>query len=551
MNARRAEKYRRSLIFVLLAVGSASLAAVMARPPDDPANFAVFNVRDYGATGVKATSAQTAIQKAVDACAAAGGGVVYLPPGEYSSGTIHLRSHMRFFIEAGATLYSIKDKKAFDKDALFYGEGLDGITIEGRGLVDGEAAYEWRPTGDFHDDFIYPNQVEMEKLGLPLVRSFPRPGQFGKLVLLLRCRDVRIAGLSFLDSPSWTMHLYGCERVVIDGVSIRSSLREGVWADGIDPDGCKDLRISNCTIETGDDALVFYSMNWFGPALPCENITVTNCRLSSASSAIKFCDGNMNGIRNVTIDNCVITGSNRGIAFMTFDGGYVSDVVLSNLTIECVRHDWFWWGDGEPFHFNVRKRSEVHKNWKKEDDRPAGSIRNVLIQNVIAHGKGASVCNGHPENWLDGVTLENVKLFIAHDPKFAYDKTVHALTFKQAKNLKLRNIEIFWEKPEFDRWRSALYLEDIRGLEVDGFVGRPARMEGEDAAVVLNQVETARLRQNRALAGTRVFFEIRGERSLDIHLRGNDVHEAETLFRAGPEVKKDEIRGHDDLEKQK
>jgi polygalacturonase len=82
--------------------------------------------------------------------------------------------------------------------------------------------------------------------------------------------------------------------MVIDGVYIRSSLKEAVWADGIDPDGCKDLRISNCTIETGDDALVFYSMNWFGPALPGENITVTNCRLSSASSAIKFCDGNMN-----------------------------------------------------------------------------------------------------------------------------------------------------------------------------------------------------------------------------------------------------------------
>ena len=111
--------------------------------------------------------------------------------------------------------------------------------------------------------------------------------------------------------------------MVIDGVYIRSSLKDGVWADGIDPDGCKDVRISNCTIETGDDALVFYSMNWFGPALPCENITVTNCRLSSASSAVKFCDGNMNAVRRVTIDNCVITDSNRGLAFMDFDGGEV------------------------------------------------------------------------------------------------------------------------------------------------------------------------------------------------------------------------------------
>ncbi len=184
-------------------------------------------------------------------------------PGDYTSGTLHLRSQVRFYIESGATLYAIKVKEAFDKDALLYGEDLKSITIEGRGTIDGQGAYEWR-LNDIQDDFIRPNQEMMDALGKPLMRSFPKKDQFGKLVLLVRC---------------------------------------------------KDLRISNCTIETGDDAIVFYSMNCFGPALPCENITVTNCRLSSASSAIKFCDGNMNCVRNVTIDNCTITNSNRGIAF--------------------------------------------------------------------------------------------------------------------------------------------------------------------------------------------------------------------------------------------
>ena len=88
------------------------------------------------------------------------------------------------------------------------------------------------------------------------------------------------------------MHLYDCQQVNIDGVYIYTSQRDGVWADGIDPDGCRDVRIANCTIETGDDAIVFYSYTIYGPALPCENITVTNCRLSSSSSAIKFCDCN-------------------------------------------------------------------------------------------------------------------------------------------------------------------------------------------------------------------------------------------------------------------
>jgi polygalacturonase len=533
-----------ALVASLLLVSGRPSAAT--RTSEEGKILTVFNVRDYGAAGRKSEFAGRAIQRAVDACAAAGGGLVYLPPGDYTCGTIHLRSHVRFFIEGGATVYSAKDKSAFDKEALFYGEDLVNVTLEGRGTVNGEAGYEWRPAGDFHDDFIYPNQLEMEKLGLPLVRSFPKTDQFGKLVLLLRCRDVRIAGLSFIDSPSWTIHPYGCERLVIDGVYIRSSLKEAVWADGIDPDGCRDLRIANSTIETGDDALVFYSMNWFGPALPCENITVTNCRLSSASSAIKFCDGNMNAIRRVTIDNCVITDSNRGVAFMDFDGGEVSDVVLSNLTIDCRRFDWFWWGDGEPFHFNVKKRSEVHRNWKKEDDRPAGLIRNVLIRNVVARGRGASVCSGHPDRWLEGITLDNVKLFIGHDRAAPYDKAVNALTFERVRNLRLRDVEVTWEGPAYDRWRSALYFEDVSGLELRGFSGRPARPEA-GAAVVLDRVEDATVRDSRAAAGTDVFLEVRGEKSRGIAFWGNDVRNAAAACRLAPEVRPGSVIVRDNL----
>ena len=490
------------------------------------ASDAVFNIRDFGATGVKDDLAQEAIQKAVDACAAAGGGMVLVPPGDYTSGTIHLRSHVRLFVEAGATVFSIHDKSCFDKDALLHGEDLVGVTIEGRGVFDGEAAYDRRPKGDHEDAFIRSNQVEMETLGLPLLRSFPKPDQTGKMVLLVRCTDVRISGVSFLNSPSWTIHPVACERLVIDGVYIRTSLIDGVWADGIDPDGCQDVRIANCTIETGDDAIVFYSMDWFGPARPCENITVTNCRLSSASSAVKFCDGNIAGIRNVTIDNCVITGSNRGIAFMTFDGGTVENVVLSNLTIDTVRHEWFWWGDGEPFHFNIKKRSEVHANWPPEKDRPAGAIRNITIQNVIARGTGSSVCNGHPDSWLDGISFENVKLTIAHDPDAPYDKAVHGLVFKQARNLRLRDVEVVWEGPGSAKWESGLAFEEIRGLILDGVTAGQAPGAASAPAVLLHQVEDAIIRDCRAAEGTATFLLFSGEGTKNILLERNDFRKA-------------------------
>ena len=512
--------------FLALTLGLAAAAAAA----DLPSGLRIFNVKDYGASGRKADSSQAAIQKAIDACAASGGGMVYLPPGDYSSGTLHLRSHVRFFVEAGATVYSIKRKSAFDKESLLYGEDLVNITVEGRGVFDGEAAYERRLKGDHQDDFIRPNQIEQEKAGQPLLRSFPKTDQFGNLLLLVSCKDVRISGVSFIDSPSWTMHPVHCERMVIDGIYIRTSLKDGVWADGIDPDCCRDLRISNSTIETGDDALVFYSMDWFGPATPCENITVTNCRLSSASSAIKFCDGNIAGIRNVTIDNCVITNSNRGIAFMTFDGGPVENIVLSNLTIETVRYEWFWWGDGEPFHFNIRKRSEVHAGWPKDKDRPAGAIRNVKIQNVIARGYGMSVCNGHPDSWLDGVAFENVRLTIAHDPKAPYDKAVDAVRFEFARNLRLRDFEVVWEGPAYAKWRSALAFEDVRGLVLDGVTARQAHDGGTSPAILLRRVEDALVRDCRAAPGTGTFLRLDGPGTKDVVLAGNDARRAKKLL---------------------
>jgi polygalacturonase len=536
---------RKSTVLALMFALAALAAAAAETGTSAPAPGAgTYNIRDYGATGLKQDSAQAAIQKAVDACAAAGGGTVLVPPGDYSTGTIFLRSHVRVFLESGATIFSIKVKSAFPKESLFYAEDAVNITLDGRGTVNGQAAYVYRPKGDHQDDFIYPNQVEMEKLGKPLTRSFPKDDQYGHLILFLRCRDVRISGLNFIDSPSWTVRMYGCVQVVIDGVYIHSSLKDGVWADGIDPDGCRDVRIANSTIETGDDALVFYSMNWFGPALPCENITVTNCRLSSASSAIKFCDGNMNAVRNVTISNCVITDSNRGVAFMNFDGGVVENVTISDLTIDCIRSDWFWWGDGEPFHFNIKKRSEVHKTAKKEDDHPAGIIRNVLLRNIVAHGRGPSICNGHPDSWLDGITLDNVKLFVAHDPAAPYDKTVNALTFKQARNLKLRNVEIFWDQPGFARWESALVLDEIQGLTLDGVEARPARPESPRVlpAVVLQQVDDAVVRNCKALPGTGVFLEVRGGKSREIVITGNDFRSAKSGLSIGRDVSPGTVR---------
>jgi polygalacturonase len=490
--------FRMALRF--LTVYAALTAAAIAQP--------VFNVKDYGATGIKEDNARPALQRAIDICGRAGGGTVYVPPGAYTSGQLHLTSGVRLYLEGGATLYASLDGKEFDATpptgystppaALIYGEDLHDIALEGRGTLDGQAAYKWLPN-NFTDYYILPNQRRMEATGKPLMRSFPSgyPDEsvYPRLVLLIRCTDVRITGLKFLRSRSWTINPYACKHLLIDGIYVYSSGKEAVWADGIDPDSCTDVRISNSTIETGDDAIVFYSANVWGPPLPVEDVTVTNCRLSSASSAVKFCDGNANAIRRVLISNVSITHSNRGLAFMVFDGGVVEDVVISNVTIQTQRFDWFWWGDGDPIHFNIKRRSEVDGT-KRENEPAAGSIRHVTIRDVLAHGTGTSVVNGHPDSWLDDVRFEDVRLFLSHDANAPYEDTRTALALRYARHVTMNGLEIHWEVPHAATWQSAFSAEDVEDLVLNGAAISSAP-ESKAAGVELLNVREVALRDSR------------------------------------------------------
>jgi len=313
-------------------------------------------------------------------------------------------------------------------------------------------------------------------------------------VLLLRCVDVRIAGLKFLRSRSWTINPYACKRLVIDGVYIYSSQKEAVWADGIDPDGCQDVHISNSTIETGDDAIVFYSTAIWGPVLPTENVTVTNSRLSSSSSAIKFCDGNSRAVRHVVISNVVITNSNRGLAFMVFDGGIVEDVVIADVTIDTRRFDWFWWGDADPIHFNIMRRSELDGR-TYDHEPPAGIIRNVTLSNIIAHGQGTSAMQGHPDSWLKGIRFNHVRLFVSHSADAPYESTTAAMTMKYARDVSMNDVEIAWEEPNAPTWKSGLAIDKVQNLTIDG-TRIDAAPGSNPPVLLLNDVNGVLIRQS-------------------------------------------------------
>jgi len=489
------------------------------REEEDPAGIAVFNVRDYGASGEKTQNCQVAIQRAIDVCSKAGGGMVYVPPGQYSTGQLNLKSHVRLYIEAGATIFGSRDANSWGRSrgAIVYGEKLENVTIEGRGTLDGQAEHKWLPYTQKSDSMI---QYRIDALKSGNVEGMP----FAKwtlpvynMILLKDCNDVRVTGITLVNSPVWNVHFLRCERVVVDGVYVYSSLTEGVNSDGINPNCCRDVRISNCTIVTGDDCISLKSKGNDGISRPCENVTITNCRLTSASSAVKIGDEIAEPIRGVLIDNCVISDSHRGFAFMIIDGGVVSDVVISNLTIECKRYDWFWWGQGDAFYFMVGKRNA---------NSPLGTFRDVVIKDVVAHCKGSSIIAGHQERSLEGISFENVKMYMTEDPNAYFKEAVNGIECRYVKDLKLQDFEVVWGTPASEKWRSALYCEDVRELVLDGFVGRQAGDESQVPAVVLKNVEGANIRGCRAAEGTGEFLHLSGDKTKDIHLFENDLSKA-------------------------
>jgi len=513
-----------------------------------PAPAAVFNVKDYGAAGLKEQNARTAIQKAIDACASAGGGTVLIPAGHYTSGTLHLCSNLHLQLDAGATLFATLDPKAYDygtnlnKAALLFGENLENVSITGQGIVDGQAEYEWR-SDDFEKNFDH--KTLMQKLGKPILRpvprGFPQREVFPHLIWLGRSRGVHISALSFLHSPSWTITLFATQKIRFDGLYIYSSLKEAVWADGIDLDGCHDATVANCVMETGDDCVALVSENWWGKALPCENITVTNCRLSSASAGIKFSEGNIAGIRNIMVVNSLFNNVNRGLAFNDMLGGGISNVVVSNVTINCNRFDWFWAGDGQPIRFRIGPLSEWTHEPALPNEAPPGSIRNITLRNVIARAKGSALFYGHAKNWLDGITLENVKWFLRSDPSAPYDTAEHALDFRDVRNVKLKNVEVFWEEPSLPAWKSALYLENASRVEIDGFAGQPAWPEQKAPAVLLKQVSNGLVHNCRALGGG-TFLKVMGADTRQIDVEHNDFSKAKSACEIQTDVPSGVVR---------
>jgi hypothetical protein len=472
-----------------------------------------FDVKAYGATGIRGQNATAACQSAIDACTAAGGGTVNVPPGDYSVGMLQLKDNVALHVEAGATLFLIQDNAWFPRGrrAMIFAENAVNVAITGRGTLDGLAQYEFAPMRGVDPEIA--REIEIARAAGDDMRRYYRVGVQTYMCILNNCRHVQLRDVSIVHSPLWTIRLNDCDRVTVHGVYIYSDLEKGVNADGIDIVSSRNVAISDSIIETADDAIVLKAIGRDGqPARPVENVTVTNCVLTSSSTALMIGTETEADIRHVLFNNCVIRNSNKGFGINVQDGAVVSDVIVSNLTVETARRHWNWWGCAELCKLVLKKRTPTSN---------LGAIRDITVANVIARVRGTSTIAGHLERPIENVRLSNIDLTML--PEDAPDKRADdALLIESAKEVRVRDLSVRWSDETEPKWQSALVLRKVSDFEVDAFKGRQGLPSSSAAPILIDDADRGVIRNSEAADGSRRLVHVGGV-ARDVTVSGSRV----------------------------
>lgn len=458
--------------WLLYAVPIAGLAQTSSR---GLAQANVYSVLDFETPRNQYVNAEPYIQRAIDSCAAGGGGVVFFPAGDYYSATIRMRSHVELHFSRGATLHAIPDETLYRNDkaglehsgeaitpVLILARNVSHIAITGLGRIKGAPAFGMQTVTD---QDTYPGWNETaRRAGVAMEKPMVQPPKVS-LVYLTGCQDVVLTDVSILDSPNWSCHLQWCRQVRVRSLVITSSLEKGVNSDGLDIDGCSDVIVSDCIIRTGDDAICLKSTRQAGRSEPCRDIIVTNCILSSSSCAFKIGTETHADFTRIRVANCIIKESNRGLGIIVRDGSLVSDVDFDNILIDCQRKSFFWWGNGEAFHFVVIKRST---------DSKIGRIKRLRLLNIVATTEGTSVIQGYDQQSIDDIDLSVIRMTM--NPESQPDRRMtHAVTIEQATNVRIKDCEIKWNSAfRQDHHRHALSVSTVGKAQISGLTCDPA-----------------------------------------------------------------------------
>jgi polygalacturonase len=338
------------------------------------------------------------LQLLVGRLAAAGGGTLRLRAGRHLTGPLTLAAGITLFIDAGATLEFIPDydlyaansvsviAEASDR-AYITARNASDISIVGKGSIMGVGRA-------FMTGFD-------ESVGTYLPNE-KRP----RVLVLEDCQNVRLDGVSIEDSPMWTVHLVRCENVSVVDVQILNN-RQLPNTDGIVIDSCNNVSVRNVVIRTADDGICLKTSRSDKGIGRCDNVDVTDCVVESKSCALKIGTESFGDFRGVRFARCRVESSNRALGIFSRDGGVIEDVTFSDIELDCDETPDGFWGSGEPLTITqLDRRPEL----------PAGTIRNVIVENVKGRCHGAVNLYAEKPGGIDGVTLRNIEITMTEGP---------------------------------------------------------------------------------------------------------------------------------------
>ena len=419
-----------------------------------------YDIPDFGAVSDTTVLSTEAIQKAIDTCSEKGGGQVVIPPGNYKTGTLVMRSHVDLHLETGATLYGsthLEDYRPMRTDyvslrtwgetvQLIFADRVQDVSISGHGTIDGRGSafkkLSWNDEG------------------------ITRP----HLLRFVQSQDITVEDVTLRNSGCWMQHYLACDRVQIRGIKVFN--RNNYNNDALDLDGCHDVVVSDMMADSDDDAITLKSTS---PRL-CENIVIHDCIVSSHCNGIKLGTETNGGFRNINISNCIVKPSEdqstqffgdslkRGtsaISLEIVDGGILENVHVSGIVVE---------GTESPIFIRLGNRARGYAQGVPVEK--VGNIRGVHLSNITVNNAGRTGCSitglpGHPveDIWLSDITIhqqggcKNVAVPADEKEKEYPEATMWGVLpakgffVRHARNVNFRNVTITTtqadERPEY------------------------------------------------------------------------------------------------------
>jgi polygalacturonase len=493
----------------------------------------MLNVHTFGATGNGTTLDTPAINKAIETAGSANGGTVYFPAGNYLCYSIRLKSNVSLYLDQGATIIAAdtpldgfpagsgkgydeaEPKTAWDAyqdyghnhwhNSLIWGEGLHDISILGPGLIWGRGLSRGAGNSD--------------KGRLPRAEN---PGVGNKAIGLKNCRNVLLRDFSILKGGHFGVLATGVDNFTVDNLKIDTD------RDGIDIDCCKNVRVSNCSVNSPwDDGICPKSSFALGYARPTENLTITNCFVTAKYQLGTMLDGTFKewpadtktprtgrikcgtesngGFKNITISNCVFEGC-RGLALESVDGALLEDIAITNITMRELT--------SAPLFLRLGRRM------RGPTGVPVGTLRRVLISNVVSYNSGSqlpAIVSGIPGNMIEDLQINDVYLHQAGgadaamaaidppedetkypDPHMFGPLPAYGFLIRHVKNLEMGNIHVATAK---DDARAAFWLNDI---SVGDFFRVKASVATGASMFTLKNVSSFRISGSRGVKDTEI-----------------------------------------------